>query len=96
MNLQTRADLSEFDGFSHLDVDTSGNPCVFNNHYRCLVCVDKTDLSSQPTEWEEAWSCQCNSKCPNCGAEHEPYDSDWLASPSTIAKAMWSDLPEAA
>jgi hypothetical protein len=25
-------------------------------------------------EWEDTWSCACNSDCPVCGAEIEPYD----------------------
>jgi hypothetical protein len=27
------------------------------------------------TDWEDAWSCACNDRCPVCDAEIEPYES---------------------
>src|ERR1700683_4165050 len=36
---------------------------LFLNRYRC---------PNDDTEWEDRWSCQCNDKCPTCGAEIEP------------------------
>jgi len=29
--------------------------------------------------WTDEWSAACNDKCPRCGAEIEPYDSDDLS-----------------
>ena len=26
-------------------------------------------------EWEDAWDCQCNDRCPACNAEIESFDS---------------------
>ncbi|WP_158607257.1 hypothetical protein [Neopusillimonas maritima] len=37
------------------------------NHYHCEAC----DI-----EWEDAWSCACNDRCPQCNNETEPYHSD--------------------
>ena len=28
--------------------------------------------------WDDEWSCTCNDKCPECGAEIEPYESESL------------------
>lgn len=38
----------------------------FINHYKCKDCN---------TSWESKWSCQCNDRCPDCGAEIEPFES---------------------
>jgi hypothetical protein len=45
---------------------TSEEP-QFRNHYR--HCGQ---------EWNDVWSCTCNDKCPVCGAEIEPYESEDL------------------
>ena len=29
-------------------------------------------------EWEDIWSCACDSECPECGADIEPYDWEEL------------------
>lgn len=39
------------------------------NHYRC---------PNDGSEWQDAWSCTCNDKCPACNAEIEPYFSEEL------------------
>jgi len=44
-------------------------PEKFRNYYRC---------PNDGTEWDDAWSCACNDKCPACNAEIEPYDSEEL------------------
>jgi len=38
----------------------------YRNFYRC----------SCGEEWEDAWSCACNDRCPNCNTEIEPYKSE--------------------
>jgi hypothetical protein len=30
------------------------------------------------TEWEDIWSCACDSECPVCGAAIEAYDSELI------------------
>ena len=47
--MKTRADLMTLEGFSNLDVDTDGNPCVWENHY-----------DSGWARWTDTWSCQCD------------------------------------
>jgi hypothetical protein len=42
-------------------------PMRFRNYYR--HCDE---------EWEDTWSCACNSRCPTCDAEIEPYDYEAL------------------
>lgn len=42
-------------------------PARFLNYYRHC-----------DTEWTDAWSCMCNDKCPVCGAEIEPFESEDL------------------
>ncbi len=39
---------------------------MFTNHYECSRCGEA---------WLDAWSCECNSKCPVCRAETEPSSS---------------------
>jgi len=38
----------------------------FSNFYRCGICEH---------QWSMRWSCTCNDKCSECGAEIEPYKS---------------------
>ncbi len=45
----------------------SGGDFRFRNHYRC---------PSDGTEWADQWSCMCNDRCPVCGDEIEPYQSE--------------------
>lgn len=47
--------------------DSDGEPCLYRNHYHCEEC---------DTEWEDEWSCACNDRCPSCGTETEPHESD--------------------
>lgn len=41
------------------------------NHYCHKDCPQQPDI-----EWTDAWYCMCNDRCPACGAEIEPYDSE--------------------
>ncbi len=84
----TRADLKQHPAFSDLETDTSGNPCVWENHY-----------DSGAATWTDTWSCQCDDD-----DGYEPYDSLWLArctawhedgSPADEAYRLWEALPEA-
>lgn len=45
------------------------------NHYRCEGDA-RGRTAHGPFEWTDEWSCTCNDKCPRCGAEIEPYQSD--------------------
>ena len=38
------------------------------NYYKC-PCGHR---------WTDEWSCMCNDKCPKCGKEIEPYESQEL------------------
>lgn len=84
--MKSRADLTTVPGFADLDLDTSGNPCVWENHYDCSACLNS---------WSDTWSCQCNDKCSECGAEIEPESSTWIGPESEVLKALWEALPEA-
>lgn len=57
--------------------DSEGEPCLFINRYRHEDCK-RASKGEGPPEWTDQWSCACNDKCPNCGAEIEPYESDEL------------------
>lgn len=46
--------------------DSETEPHVFINYYKC----------SCGKEWESVWSCTCNSKCPKCNREIEPFRSE--------------------
>lgn len=87
--MKTRADLMTIKGFDSLAVDTSGNPCVWENRYRCNVCTSET------VEWDDTWSCMCNDKCPVCDAEIEPDESVWIGPSDSTLRALWEALPEA-
>lgn len=92
---KTRADLLRFEhpAFSHLDADTSGNPCVWENFYSCDHMGDTDD---EPESWQSEWSCQCDEDCPVCGRSCEPNESVWLVSlVNDEAMALWESLPEA-
>lgn len=39
----------------------------FRNYYNCPY---------DDTSWIAEWSCQCNDRCPTCGAEIEPNGSE--------------------
>lgn len=41
------------------------------NHYRHDDCPVRPGV-----EWDDSWSCMCNDRCPECGAEIEPYESE--------------------
>lgn len=48
-------------------IDPSGEPLIWLNYYSHDECG---------TEWQDEWSCQCNNKCPECGAAIGPYKSE--------------------
>lgn len=50
-----------------MQLDTSGQPCRFTNHYRCDACDE---------EWSDRWSCACDDDCPRCGTSISPHDYD--------------------
>jgi predicted RNA-binding Zn-ribbon protein involved in translation (DUF1610 family) len=41
----------------------------FHNFYRC---------PDDGTVWDDKWDCMCDDKCPTCGRELSPEDSDRL------------------
>lgn len=84
MPIKTRADLMNLDGFSGLDIDSAGNPCVWRNFYSCSCA-----------EWSMDWSCKCNDRCPSCDAEVEAYRSDWIGPTNEGDRTLWRELPEA-
>lgn len=87
--IRTRADLLALSAWSHLEVDSSGNPCVWHNHYTC-------DCEGwRRSEWSDVWSCQCGDECLECGCAVEPYGSVWIGPESKLARAFWEALPEA-
>lgn len=49
MTYTSRADLMNHPAFEHLEEDSSGLPCVWENHY---------DPNGQ--HWSSTWSCQCS------------------------------------
>ena len=84
---RSRADLCSHAGFSGLPVDTDGNPCVWLNRYRCTGdCL--------VLEWEDAWSCQCDDRCPCCAAACSPCSSEWIGPSDAAAIALWESLPD--
>jgi len=38
---------------------------LYRKFYCCSECGH---------EWEDAWDCLCNDRCPECNVEIEPYD----------------------
>lgn len=58
-----RSDLMKLNEFSNFQTDSSGQPCIFENHYKCEVCDES---------WENEWSSACNDRCPCCNTETEP------------------------
>lgn len=93
--MKNRADLTAIEGFNTLSTDTSGNPCVWDNHYRCESCLEPDAEVTDDVDWIDPWSCQCNSKCPTCNREIEPYHSDWIGPEDSTLQALWEALPEA-
>ena len=86
--MKSRADLTTVPGFADLDVDTDGNPIVWENHYTCQGC------SSEQVDWSDTWSCQCNDRCPGCDTVIEPHESTWIGPESEVLKALWEALAE--
>jgi hypothetical protein len=82
---KTRADLVRLGhpDFAHLDVDTSGNPCVWRNHYRRQYSDTHVEY------WASDWSCQCDDD------DVEPCESEWLPTGGDKAWRLWKSLPEA-
>lgn len=90
IRFRTRADLREVFGHEFgIFADTDGNPLVWQNNYRCQICT------SEAVTWSDEWSCMCNDRCPTCGAEIEPEDSDWIGPDDPALRALWKALPEA-
>lgn len=90
----TRADLLRLGhpAFRHLTPDSSGNPCVWLNHYEC-ECDDPEPITVE--YWTDDWSCQCNDRCPACNTETQPTTSEWLGLDDPEARALWERLPDA-
>lgn len=90
---RTRADLIAHPAFADLGTDGDGNPCVWRNSYTCQGCT------SEQIDWQDDWSCQCEDACPNCGKDHSPESSAWIAEgtdqPLNPAFVLWESLPEA-
>lgn len=89
----TRADLMKHPAFADLGTDGDGNPCVWRNSYTCQGCT------SEQIDWQDDWSCQCEDACPNCGKDHSPESSAWIAEgtdqPLNPGYQLWESLPEA-
>lgn len=83
----TRADLIGIypATFGLLGQDTTGNPIVWENAYRCGDCQE---------EWTDDWSCQCDDNCPNCGTSVSPETSDWIGPIDAQSIAMWEALAD--
>ena len=86
----TRADLLARSAWAHMDADSSGNPCVWRNHYVCWCGDDGLD-----TCWADSWSCLCDDECPSCGRSISPVHSEWIGPSGLMARAFWEALPEA-
>lgn len=91
-SLSTRADLMTLrPGFATLAADTSGNPVVWRNHHEC----DHGDPDGMVMEyWTNDWSCQCDDKCPVCGASVSPTESTWIGPDNRVDRLLWENLPE--
>lgn len=72
----TRADLMLRAAWQDLDVDTSGNPCVWRNYYR----------DEAGNEWTDDWSCQCDD------GGFSPYHSEWIGPEDPKEIALWEIL----
>lgn len=88
MAYKTRDELMQHAAFAHLNTDSDGNPCVWENHFTCRTCT------SEQVDWTDIWSCQCGSECPQCGIEHEPCESIWIGPEDPELRALWESLPE--
>lgn len=44
---------------------------AFLNYYRHVDCPVQPGI-----KWHDVWRCMCNDRCPACGAEIEPYESE--------------------
>lgn len=75
---KTRADLTTRNAWTHMAVDTSGNPCVWRNYY----------VDSDGNEWTSDWSCQCDDKW------YSPHKSEWVGPSDAAELALWEALPE--
>lgn len=80
---KTRADLANAPGFVHLQLDSDGAPCVWQNHYFCPNCGHA---------WSDEWSSQCDDRCPMCNTSATPDSSDWLGPKDGLD--AWDVLPE--
>ena len=81
-----RADLRSHPAFAHLSVDTSGNPCVWRNHYECEGCG---------AAWHDEWSCGCDDECSTCERSCSPNDGVWIGPCDPEFETLWEGLPEA-
>jgi len=71
-------------GKQHSEEDTDGGRCL-----GCEVSLMPYDPEREKhrflnkyqhcgVRWVSSWTCECNDKCPECGAEIEPYESEDL------------------
>ncbi|MGL4810991.1 MAG: hypothetical protein ACRCXM_04360 [Beijerinckiaceae bacterium] len=88
MTYQTRCDLMQHPAFADLGTDGDGNPCVWENHYSCRSCT------SEQVDWTDAWSCQCDDECPECGDDLSPDESVWIGPDDPALRALWESLPD--
>lgn len=85
----TRADLAAIGDVRH---DSTGNPCVWENHYTC----DHGPFGSgEPASWESRHSSQCDDNCPVCDADVSPHESKFMEGIPDALRAIWEMLPEA-
>ncbi|WP_333827264.1 hypothetical protein [Pararhodobacter sp.] len=93
--IRTRADLMAMEDFYGLEVDTSGNPCVWKNHYVHEECTAIDVAAGEaPPSWTDTWSCQCDDECPECGQSVSPHESLWLGPQDPHLRELWEGLPE--
>ena len=53
--------------YSNLSEESQGSALtLFANYYRC---------AEDGSNWTDCLSCTCDSKCPSCGREIQPYKS---------------------
>lgn len=83
--LKDRADLIKLPAWSEIDLDPSGEPIVWENHY----LHEETGES-----WRDRWSCQCDDQCACCGNDYSPVSSDWIGPSDLLMRALWESLPD--
>ena len=71
--------------FGKLAVDTTGNPCVWENAYICRGCDEV---------WTDTWSWQCDDECPECGTSVSPETSDWIGPTDAASLTAWEEMAD--